>query len=76
MKVYTANKNVAAHYSDEEKFQRLVEGTPRAGLPTFLAEFHERQKIKAVVDARKALRRKKYERSYRKRWRRMKESNP
>lgn len=67
MKVYTTNKNVAAHYSDEEKYQRLVDGTPRAGLPAFLAEFHDRQKIRAEVSVRKAAHRKKYQRSYRNR---------
>lgn len=67
MKVYTANKNVAAHYSDEEKYQRMVDATPRVGLPKFLVEFHERQRINAIVETRKAVRRNSYLRMMRNR---------
>jgi hypothetical protein len=64
MKVYTTNKNVAAHYSDEEKYQRLLDAVPRTALPTFLAEFHERRRIQTIVEARKAERRERYKRRY------------
>jgi hypothetical protein len=68
MKVYTVNKNVSAHYSDAEKYQRLLDGVPRPpGLPTFLAEFHENQRIKTIVDARREARRKRYLRMMRNR---------
>lgn len=60
MKIYTTNKNIAQHYSDQEKWDRMMEGLPRTALPPFLVDFHRRQKICDVVEARKRVRRKRY----------------
>lgn len=60
MKVYTVSKAVEPYYSDEEKYQRLLEGVPRTGLPPFLAEFHRMQDVRAIVEAKKQIRRKRY----------------
>jgi hypothetical protein len=61
MKVYTKTRLNGHGVSDEEAFQRMLDAVPRAAaLPPFLAAFHARQKYLAVVEARRAVRRKRY----------------